>query len=77
MRTTIDLPETEHALFQALAKSRGISVSAVILDLCGIGLAYRSMEIGAKSFSPITGLPTIASAKPVTNAHVADFLDEQ
>jgi hypothetical protein len=76
MRTTIDLPEAEHALFRALARARGSSVSAVILDLCNLGLASKNAQSGPKHFSPITGLPTIASAKPVTNATVAEFLNE-
>ncbi len=77
MRTTIDLPEAEHALFRALARARDTTLSAVILDLCGLGLTSKSSSQIVKNFSPITGLPTITSAKPVTNAQVADFLNEQ
>jgi hypothetical protein len=77
MRTTIDLPEAEHALFRALARARDTTLSAVILDLCGLGLASKSACQGATNLSAITGLPTIASAKPVTNAQVAEFLNER
>lgn len=77
MRTTIDLPEAEHALFRALARARDVTVSAVILDLCSLGLASKGHEFKAKTFSPITGLPTIASSNPVSNARVAEFLNEQ
>ena len=77
MRTTIDLPESDHALFRALARARGVSLSSVIIDLCALGLRSGSEEQPYKQcFSSITGLPTISSAKPVTTAQIADFLNE-
>ena len=78
MRTTIDLPESDHALFRALARARGVSLSSVIIDLCKLGLRRDSEEEQPykQSFSSITGLPTISSAKPVTNAQIADFLNK-
>lgn len=45
MRTTVDLPPATHSQVRELAKSRGQSRSAVIVDLTMHGLAGLGIEI--------------------------------
>ena len=40
VRTTIDIPEREHALFTSLARSQRVSLSKLLLDLAAKGETF-------------------------------------
>lgn len=69
MRTTIDIPEQEHRLFRSLAHLQNTSLSKLIVELARRGLeASQRVEESAAVYkvSPITGLPTFRSKRPIT-----------
>lgn len=76
MRTTVDLPPAVHRRARALARERGQSLSRVISDLTLRGLAQLGEPVEVQT-DPGTGLPVISVGRPVTDAEVADLLDEQ
>ena len=80
MRTTIDLPEREHALFSALAHDHGTSLSKLIVELALRGLRHPSTvadEPARYEVDPETGLPVFRSGRPVTLEDVKALEDEE
>ncbi|MEP7041790.1 MAG: hypothetical protein ABI843_01935 [Dokdonella sp.] len=79
MRTTIDIPEREHALFTSLARAQGTSMSKLLLDLARRGLNAASLVSEEKAdyrVNPETGLPLFRSGRPITIDDVKALDDE-
>jgi hypothetical protein len=77
MRTTIDLPENLHQVAKSLARHTGRTLSEAVADLMQRGLSAPSVAAGADfETHPVTGLPRVRSARPVTAADVAALEDE-
>jgi len=79
MRTTIDIPEQEHRLFRSLAHLQNTSLSKLIVELARRGLeASQRVEESAAIYtvSPITGLPTFRSKRPITSEDVRSLEDD-
>lgn len=79
MRTTIDIPEREHALYTSLARAQRTSLSKLLLDLARQGLESinRVNDMRpAYQIDPQTGLGVFRSGRPVTSDDVKTFLDE-
>ncbi|MEO8804420.1 MAG: hypothetical protein ABI304_13570 [Rudaea sp.] len=80
MRTTIDIPEREHALFLSLAHAQRTSLSKIVVELAQRGLrapvgieeATAAYEVDAR-----TGLGVFRSGRPVTIDDVRALEDEQ
>jgi hypothetical protein len=77
MRTTVDLPPAVHRRAQALAKSRGQSLSATIADLAIRGLAQVDerveIEIDERSGFPVMRF----GGPPITAEQVTAILDAE
>ncbi len=81
MRTTIDIPDQDHALFKALAQQRGKTLGEMLIELARSGLQpgvrepagdYR-INIDAK-----TGLPILSGgSRVITPEEVKKFLDDE
>lgn len=60
MRTTIDIPEREHALFMGLARERGTSLGKLLVELAlqGLRAPGRDVEEASAHYQadPETGL---------------------
>lgn len=76
MRTTVDLPPAAHRRVRELAASRHQSMSAVIADLTMRGLAGLDVEVEYRR-DPRSGLPVIDVGRAITDADVADALDDE
>ena len=76
MRTTVDLPPAVHRRAQALATSRGQSLSATVAELTVRGLAALDEPVVVAT-DPVSGLPVISLGRAVTAAEVADALDDE
>jgi hypothetical protein len=79
MRTTIDIPEQEHRLFRSLALLQNTSLSKLIVELARRGLeASQRVEESAAVYtvSPVTGLPTFRSKRPITAEDVRSLEDD-
>lgn len=79
MRTTIDIPEREHALFTSLARAQRTSLSKLLLDLARRGLNAPDGVAEAPpacSVDPQTGLGLFRSGRPVTIDDVKGLDDE-
>ncbi|HET8898866.1 MAG TPA: hypothetical protein VFN09_08870 [Rhodanobacteraceae bacterium] len=79
MRTTIDLPEREHALFTELARARGISFSKLVLELALRGLKPAGTVAEARPAYELddeTGLPLFHSGS-VTSSNDVDALEDE
>lgn len=79
MRTTIDIPEREHALYTSLARAQGTSLSRLVLDLARRGLtASTSVSEAPERYEidPETGLGVFRSGRPVTIEDVKALEDE-
>lgn len=80
MRTTLDIPEREHALFTSLARAQGTSFSKLLVAMALRGLkaplrvadAPASYEMDAE-----TGLPLFNSGQPITLEDVKAMEDEE
>ena len=80
MRTTIDIPEREHALFSALAHDHGTSLSKLVVELALRGLQNQSAVAEAPAKYEVdleTGLPVFRSGRPVTIDDVRALEDEE
>lgn len=80
MRTTIDIPEREHALFSALARDHGTSLSKLLVELALRGLRNASAVADSPAKYEVdseTGLPVFRSGRPVTDADVKAMEDEE
>jgi hypothetical protein len=79
MRTTIDLPERDHALFTSLARAQGVSLSKLLLELARRGLDAPSERVaeasGRYAVDPQTGLGVFRSGRPITIDDVRAFED--
>lgn len=79
MRTTIDIPEREHALFTSLARAQRTSLSKLVVDLARRGLhAPDAVAVTPPrhAVDPVTGLGVFRSGRPITNEDVKALDDE-
>lgn len=80
MRTTIDIPDSDHALFRALAAQRGVTLGEIMVELAKSALKPSVREPVAEyriETNPETGLPVLRGGKRVvTTEEVKKFLDE-
>lgn len=76
MRTTVDLPPRTHDRARALARERGISVSAMVAELTARGLAQLDEPLTVLR-DEMTGLPVISLGRRVTSEQVAEILDDE
>ena len=74
MRTTIDLPDEIHALASSVARDRGCTLSAAVVDLIrrGLGSQVHVAQVDAR-----TGFPLLASGRAVSSDDVHDLLDDE
>lgn len=80
MRTTLDIPEREHALLTSLAREQGTSFSKLIVELAMRGLKLPSRVKDAPAayeVDPETGLPLFHSGRPITSEDVKALEDEE
>jgi hypothetical protein len=80
MRTTLDIPEREHALFTHLAREKRTSFSKLVVELALRGLKAPAsvVEEPAKyEIDPETGLAVFSSGHPVTLEDVKALEDEE
>ncbi|MBS1905951.1 MAG: hypothetical protein JST33_05160 [Actinobacteria bacterium] len=75
MRTTVDLPPRTHERARALARERGISVSAMVAELTARGLAQFDEPLTVLR-DELTGLPVISLGRRITSEQVANLLDD-
>ncbi len=78
MRTTIDIPERQHALFTSLARSQRTSLGKLLVELAERGLRASSAVAEAApdyAIDPETGLGVFRSGRPVTIEDVRAFED--
>jgi hypothetical protein len=79
MRTTLDIPEREHALYTSLARTQKTSLSKLLLDLARQGLESASRVAAAApayQVDPQTGLGVFRSGRPVTLDDVKALEDD-
>ncbi|MDR1990864.1 MAG: hypothetical protein LBQ09_11630 [Acidobacteriaceae bacterium] len=79
MRTTLDIPEREHALYTSLARAQRTSLSKLLLTLAkrGLASANRASEVApVYHIDPQTGLGVFRSGRPVTTDDVKAFQDD-
>lgn len=79
MRTTIDIPAREHALFTSLARAQNVSLGKLLVALAERGLKASSMVGEAApsyTLDAETGLGVFRSGHPVTLEVVKAFQDE-
>jgi hypothetical protein len=75
MRTTIDIPEREHALFTSLARAQRTSLGKLLVELAGRGLTASEVA-PAYAVDPQTGLAVFRSGRPITIDDVRAFENE-
>jgi hypothetical protein len=79
MRTTVDIPEREHALYTSLARAQCMSFSKLLLDLARRGLEspnHVADNVSAYQVDPQTGLGVFRSGRPVTLDDIKAFEDD-
>ena len=77
MRTTIDIPEREHALYTSLARAQSMSFSKLLLKLARLGLESPShAATPAYQVDPQTGLGVFRSGRPITIDDVKALEDD-
>lgn len=80
MRTTLDIPEREHALFTHLAREKGTSFSKLVVELALRGLKAPTSVAEQPARYEIddeTGLPVFRSGHPVTIEDIKALEDEE
>lgn len=80
MRTTIDIPERQHALFTSLARTQRTSLGKLLVEMAELGLrASSSLAEAAADYAidPETGLGVFRSGRPVTIEDVKTFEDAE
>lgn len=80
MRTTLDIPDREHALFTSLARQEGTSFSRLVIDLAlrGLKAPKAVAETSAKyTIDQKTGLPVFRSGRPITIDDVKALEDDE
>ncbi|GAA3602535.1 antitoxin VapB29 [Marihabitans asiaticum] len=75
MRTTVDLPPAVHRRASEIARESGRSLSSVVAELTGRGLAQLGAPMSIATH-PETGLPVLSVGEVVTSADVADAVDD-
>lgn len=78
MRTTIDIPASDHALFRALARQRGVSLGKVLVDLAKTAINPEAGADGPRlQRDPETGFMVICGGERlVTHEDVRRFFEE-
>ncbi len=78
MRTTIDIPERDHALFISLARAERTSFSKLIVELARRGLRESKVADESANYriDKETGLAVFRSGHPVTQADVQALEEE-
>lgn len=76
MRTTVDLPPGVHRRARELAAERGESLSTVVAELTIRGLAQLDAPVQLR-VDVRTGLPVLSLGRIVTDADVAEALDDE
>lgn len=79
MRTTIDIPEREHALYTSLARAQRTTLGKLLLDLAGRGLKASSGSAETATpynVDPQTGLAVFRSGRPVTIEDIKTLEEE-
>jgi predicted DNA-binding ribbon-helix-helix protein len=76
MRTTIDIPDDDHARLTALARERGVTLGALLVELADRGLRTTAPLPGGLRLSPLTGLLTVSTGVPITHEEVKAFLED-
>lgn len=76
MRTTVDLPVVVHKRAQALAKSRGQSLSATLAELTVRGLSQLDQPVVVGT-DAVSGFPVLSVGRRITSEDVALALDEE
>ncbi len=83
MRTTLDLPEDHHGIALGIARHTRRSLSQVVAELMRRGLQAPAVghRVGERESppygtDPITGLPQVRSARPITPDDVHALDDE-
>lgn len=76
VRTTVDLPPEATERIKRIARERGQSLSATIVELTIRGLASLG-EPAMIRMDPISGLPTLTLDRRVLADEVAEVLDEE
>ena len=76
MRTTVDLPPAVHRRALALARVRGLSLSATVAELTMRGLNQMDDPVRITTDEE-TGFPTIDVGRPITSDDVAALLDDE
>ena len=79
MRTTIDIPERQHALFTSLARTQRTSLGKLLVELAERGLRAPSAVVEAApdyTIDPQTGLGIFRSGRPITIDDVKALDDE-
>ncbi|MGA0586715.1 hypothetical protein ACO2Q2_06240 [Dyella sp. KRB-257] len=79
MRTTIDIPERDHALFASLARAQRTSLSKLVVELARRGLQAPATVVEATPayrVDPQTGLGVFRSGRPITIDDVKALDDE-
>ncbi len=76
MRTSVDLPPAVRKRAEALAKSRGQSLSATIADLTIRGLSEFDAPMTI-DIDPRSGFPVMSLGRPITSEDVTALLDDE
>lgn len=76
MRTTIDIPDQDHALFTHLARASDKTLSQMIVELARRGLQPVTAAEAEVKIDPRTGLRVFRSNRPVTSEDVQALLDD-
>ena len=76
MRTTIDIPDQDHALFTHLARANDKTLSQIIVELARRGLQPAASSNAEVKIDPRTGLRVFRSSRPVTSNDVQALLDD-
>jgi hypothetical protein len=79
MRTTLDIPEREHALFTTLAREQHTSFSKLVVELALRGLKAPGVSDAPAAYEldPETGLPVFHSGHPIGLEDVKALEDEE
>lgn len=79
MRTTLDIPDREHALFTALAREKHTSFSKLVVELALRGLKAPAVADApaVSEVDPDTGLTVFHSGKPVTQEDIKALEDDE
>lgn len=81
MRTTIEISESDHALFKALTTQRGVTLGEIMVELAKASLDFGLRESAVKyriKVNPKTGLPVLyGGSRIVASEEVKKYLDNE